>query len=159
MLPVFRVCPQLLLQTIHWASLASPPLSATTRSLQTCICRQGFDEFYMMHFFSPQKFTFPTNCTLFPDPPHSFHRPRHSFPTKSLCPRSLLQNVCNSSDTIPTFPLLRHVPLPYLPPGPARASPPPPNHLPRPAPPSRRSLLPLQPTHVLHSCPETLFAL
>ena len=53
----------------------------------------------MMHF---------SNGLFFSEPPF-FPETSHSFPTNSLRARSILPNVCNSSDAIPTFPPRLHV--------------------------------------------------
>ena len=57
-------------------------------------------------FSLPTKFAFCPQNAFLPRPPHS-------LPTNSLRARSLLRNVCNFSDTIPTFPWPRHVPALY----------------------------------------------
>ena len=108
------------------------------------------DAFFFAHensLFAHKMHSLPRPPHSLPRPPHSLPRPPHSLPTKSLRARSLLRNVCNFSDTIPTFPWLRHVPPPpaarpdqtcpdppIICPDPPTLCPDPPHSLPRPPP-------------------------
>ena len=68
----------------------------------------------MVHFSLPTKIRFLPQNEIFAQTPQMFAQTPQSLPTKSLRARSLHRNVCNFSDTIPTFPWLRHITPPPL---------------------------------------------